>query len=120
MVGEHGAKLVVVSGVLSMFVDPSINQTEGNRVASAVGSGLQAVCKSGALVVATLNGTTPYDRRVVSPADVVLDFSAEGNAVRAVLSKHPKRREATVNLPAEAFGLGGTGVPRFGENRTLL
>jgi hypothetical protein len=120
MVEERGSKLVVASGALSMFGDPSISQAEGNRVASAVGAGLQSLRRSGALVVATLNDRTPYDRRVTSQADIVLDFTPGRNGVSVVLSKHPKRREAAVSIPAEAFGLGGLEVPRLGKDRPFL
>lgn len=114
MVSEYGSKLVIVSGVMTMFSDPSISETEGHRIAAAVGAGLQSVCKSGALVVATLNGKTSYDRRVVSPADIVLDLCPEGDRVRAVLSKHPKRGQAEVSIPRRVFGLEGAGATRFG------
>lgn len=120
-VGDCGARLVAVSDVLSMFADPGISEAEGRRVASAIGQGLQALKRPDTLVVATLGTPTPYDGRVASHADILLEFGREGERVRASLLRHPKRKHATVSFsPREAFGMGMNEAHRFGKDRPFI
>jgi hypothetical protein len=121
VVEESGAKLVVVSDVLSMFADPSISDVEGRRVASAIGHGLRSLKRPDAFVVVTLGGRTPYDERVCSHADILLEFEREGERVKANLLKHPKRRQATASFShREAFGTDRNEAHRFGKDRPIL
>jgi Rad51 protein len=87
-VKDYDSKLVIVSGVLEMFDDPSVTESEAKRVIQAVIGGLQVV-KSEALVLVTLDKATKYDGMVTGAADVVVGLEPCLSGVRSSMTKHP-------------------------------
>ncbi len=96
VVADYGAKLVIVSDVLSMFQDPSVSDREARRVIDWISAGLRKVKTSGndpPLVLATMGRRTQHDPRLLEKADVFLDIQPRGEGeVVAQLLKHPVNR----------------------------
>jgi len=91
VIGEHGSKFVIISDILSMFNDPSIDAKEASRVIEAIKGGLREVKKKrrDVFVLVTLTAKTPYDHLITDSADLLLNLSPANSKVAAMLLKHP-------------------------------
>ncbi|TMQ00682.1 MAG: hypothetical protein E6K99_01970 [Thaumarchaeota archaeon] len=91
VIDEHGSKFVIISDILSMFNDPSIEAKEASRVIEAIKGGLREVKKKrrDVFVLVTLTAKTPYDHLITDSADLLLNLSPANSKVAAMLLKHP-------------------------------
>ena len=93
VIDEHGSKFVIISDILSMFNDPSIEAKEASRVIEAIKGGLREVKKKrrDVFVLVTLTAKTPYDHLITDSADLLLNLSPANSKVAAMLLKHPSK-----------------------------
>ncbi len=92
VIDEHGSKFVIISDVLSMFNDPSIDAREASRVIGAIKGGLRELKKRGdVFVLVTLTAKTPYDHLITDSADLLLNLDPANSKVAAMLLKHPSK-----------------------------
>ena len=90
VIGEHGSKFVIISDILSMFNDPSVDAKEASRVIEAIRGGLRQIKKRrDVFVLVTLTAKTPYDHLITDSADLLLNLSPANSKVAAMLLKHP-------------------------------
>jgi len=90
VIDEHGSKFVIISDILSMFNDPSVDAKEAGRVIEAIKGGLRELKKRGdVFVLVTLTAKTPYDHLITDSADLLLNLSPANSKVAAMLLKHP-------------------------------
>ena len=95
VVGEYGAKVVVLSDVFGMLNEESgLREDEARRLAGAVRRGLERVKREKkVLAFLTLVTKTPYDREITDHADVVVGLEESGPSIEGTLLKHPFRKE---------------------------
>ena len=91
VIDEHDSKFVIISDILSMFNDPSIDAKEASRVIEAIKGGLRELKKKrrDVFVLVTLTAKTPYDHVITDSADLLLNLSPANSKVAAMLLKHP-------------------------------
>lgn len=91
VIDEHGSKFVIISDILSMFNDPSIDAKEAGRVIEAIRGGLREVKKKrrDVFLLVTLTAKTPYDHVITDSADLLLNLGPANSKVAAMLLKHP-------------------------------
>jgi len=92
VIDEHGSKFVIISDILSMFNDPSIDAREAGRVIEAIKGSLRQLKKRGdVFVLVTLTAKTPYDQLITDSADLLLNLTPANSKVAAMLLKHPSK-----------------------------
>jgi len=90
VIDEHGSKFVIISDILSMFNDPSVDAKEAGRVIEAIRGGLRQIKKRrDVFALVTLTAKTPYDHLITDSADLLLNLSPANSKVAAMLLKHP-------------------------------
>src|SRR3989442_4406750 len=91
VIDEHGSQFVIISDILSMFNDPSVDAKEAGRVIEAIRGGLREVKKKrrDGFVLVTLTAETPYDRLITDSADLLLHLSPAHSKVAAMLFEQP-------------------------------
>ncbi len=94
VIDEYGSRFVVISDILSMFNDPSIEAGEANRVVEAIRGGLRELKRRGdVFVLVTLTTKTPYDHLITGSSDLLLNLDPANSKVVSTLLKHPSRGE---------------------------
>ena len=92
VIDEHGSKFVIISDILSMFNDPSIEAKEASRVIEAIKGSLRQLKKRGdVFVLVTLTAKTPYDHLITDSADLLLNLTPANSKVAAMLLRHPSK-----------------------------
>jgi hypothetical protein len=95
VIDEHHSKFVIISDILSMFNDPSIDAKEAHRVIEAIRGGLRELKKRGdVFLLVTLTAKTPYDHLITDSADLLLNLSPANSKVAATLLKHPSKQSS--------------------------
>lgn len=102
VVGEYGSRFVIISDILSMFNDPSVNAREARRVVEAIRGGLREVQKrKEVFALVTITTRTPYDHLITDSADLLLNLDPANSRIMAMLLKHPSKKPSSVQLGEE-------------------
>ncbi|TLX97289.1 MAG: hypothetical protein E6K96_03760 [Thaumarchaeota archaeon] len=92
VIDERDSKFVIISDILSMFNDPSIDAREAGRVIEAIKGSLRQLKKRGdVFVLVTLTAKTPYDHLITDSADLLLNLTPANSKVAAMLLRHPSK-----------------------------
>jgi len=88
VIEEHASRLVIISDILSMFNDPSLDAREAKRVVEAVREGLLDLQKRmEAFALVTITTRTPYDKLIMDSADLLLNLDPANSRIMAMLLK---------------------------------
>jgi len=92
---EYASRFVIISDILNMFNDPSIEAREARRVLEGIRDGLRKVRRRGdVFVLATLVTRTPYDDLITGAADLLLNLESPSSRIVETLLGHPPKQRS--------------------------